>query len=539
MKYLLRSVVIFFVVALLSSCNTLKQPKEVYVPVDYTEQDAINAEIQRINELKKDFPVMALWRSELLKDEQTINENQENVFLLLQQAIEKKDFFSAIKYYVSLESVKYKNLDKINYTKNELYKNYLVDVPGLVVDKKLLPKTVADCINATVTIWVDKGIRIENGAGYADRVIGSGFFIDKRGYIVTNHHVISDLVDPKHESYTRLYIKLARDSETRIPAKVVGYDYLLDLALIKAEVEPPFILELGSSSDLQIGDKVSAIGTPLGLHGTITSGIVSAVDRKLFTTGNVLQIDAAVNSGNSGGPCIDGNMKVQAIVFAGIMQYQGLNFAIPVEYLRQDLPFLYNGGKRNHSWIGAYGHTMKEGLKNTGLEIQYVMPGGTASRADIKKSDVITFVDNKRVYSLEDMQDILRNYGSEVIISCNYQRDGESKSTLLYLDERPKYPGYEIYKSDLISNSFIPIFGMELASASGHSQRKFVISDILKGSVADESGFSVTDPVYVAGIDFSEKKDAIAIQVNTRRKKRGYLDVSIMLTSSLDSPYYF
>lgn len=539
MKYLLKSVAIFFVVVILSSCNTLKQPKEVFVPVDYTEQDAINAEIQRINELKKDFPVMALWRSELLKDEQTIKENQENVFLLLQQAIEKKDFFSAIKYYVSLESVKYKNLGKINYTKNELYKNYLVDVPGLVVDKKLLPKTVADCINATVTIWVDKGIRIENGAGYADRVIGSGFFIDKRGYIVTNHHVISDLVDPKHESYTRLYIKLARDSETRIPAKVIGYDSLLDLALIKAEVEPPFILELGSSSDLQIGDKVSAIGTPLGLHGTITSGIVSAVDRKLFTTGNVLQIDAAVNSGNSGGPCIDGNMKVQAIVFAGIMQYQGLNFAIPVEYLRQDLPFLYNGGKRNHSWIGAYGHTMKEGLKNTGLEIQYVMPGGTASRADIKKSDVITFVDNKRVYSLEDMQDILRNYGSEVIISCNYQRDGESKSTLLYLDERPKYPGYEIYKSDLISNSFIPIFGMELASASGHSQRKFVVSDILKGSVADESGFSVTDPVYVAGIDFSEKKDAIAIQVNTRRKKRGYLDVSIMLTSSLDSPYYF
>ena len=107
MKYLLKSVAIFFVVTLLLSCNTLKQPKEVFVPIDYTEQDAINAEIQRINELKNDFPVMALWRSELLKDEQTIKENQENVFLLLQQAIEKKDFFSAVKYYVSLESVKY------------------------------------------------------------------------------------------------------------------------------------------------------------------------------------------------------------------------------------------------------------------------------------------------------------------------------------------------------------------------------------------------------------------------------------------------
>ena len=109
MKYLLKSVAIFFVVTLLLSCNTLKQPKEVFVPIDYTEQDAINAEIQRINELKKDFPVMALWRSELLKDEQTIKENQENVFLLLQQAIEKKDFFSAVKYYVSLESWAIKN----------------------------------------------------------------------------------------------------------------------------------------------------------------------------------------------------------------------------------------------------------------------------------------------------------------------------------------------------------------------------------------------------------------------------------------------
>lgn len=522
-----------------TSCSSINTPKDIYVPIDYTEQDAVNNEKKRINEIKQDFPVKALWRSYLLNDSETIIDNEENVFELLKKALDNNDYFSAMKYYISLESVNYKKLKFVNITKQELYKEYLKDVPGLTSDSKYLPKTVADCINATVTIWVDKGIKIENGAGYADRVIGSGFFLDKRGYIVTNHHVISDLVDPKHEAYTRLYIKLARDSETRIPAKVIGYDSLLDLALLKAEIEPPFILELGSSSDLQIGDKVSAIGTPLGLHGTITSGIVSAVDRKLFTTGNVLQIDAAVNSGNSGGPCIDKNMRVQAIVFAGIMQYQGLNFAIPVEYLRQNLPFLYNGGKRTHSWIGAYGHTMKEGLKNTGLEIQYVMPGGTVSRIGIEKSDVITFVDNKRIYSLEDMQNILRNYSSEVIIPCVYQSGDESKSVLLYLDERPQCPGYEIYKTDLMANSFVPIFGMELVLSSAHSQRKFTISDVIRGGVADESGFSVNDPVYVANVDFSEKKDAIAIQVNTRRKKRGYLDVSIMLTSSLDSPYYF
>ena len=97
---------------------------------------------------------------------------------------------------------------------------------------------------------------------------------------------------------------------------------------------------MGSSSDLEIGDKISAIGTPVGLEGTLTSGIISSFDRKLLALGNVFQIDAAVNSGNSGGPLIDKNLKVQAIVFAGMLQLQGLNFAIPVEYLKQELGIL-------------------------------------------------------------------------------------------------------------------------------------------------------------------------------------------------------
>ena len=90
-----------------------------------------------------------------------------------------------------------------------------------------------DCVNATVTIWVDKGIAIHNGMGFADRVLGSGFFIDRKGYIVTNHHVISDMVDPKYEGYSRLYVKLAADQDTRIPAKVIGFDKIHDLALLK------------------------------------------------------------------------------------------------------------------------------------------------------------------------------------------------------------------------------------------------------------------------------------------------------------------
>ena len=192
-------------------------------------------------------------------------------------------------------------------------------------------------MHAAVTIWVDRGVTVKNGAGYADIIIGSGFFIDERGYIVTNHHVIDSMVNPKYEGYVRLYIKLLDDNLTKIPAKVVGYDSLLDLALLKVEITPEYVLDLGSSDDLEIGDKISAIGTPVGLEGTLTSGIISSFDRKLLSLGNVFQIDAAVNSGNSGGPLIDKNLKVQAIVFAGMLQLQGLNFAIPVEYLKQEL----------------------------------------------------------------------------------------------------------------------------------------------------------------------------------------------------------
>ena len=103
---------------------------------------------------------------------------------------------------------------------------------------------------------------------------------------------------------------------------------------------------------MSVGDKISAIGTPIGLEGTLTSGIISSIGRKMTTLGNVFQIDAAVNSGNSGGPLIDEKYKVQAIVFAGMLQFQGLNFAIPVEYLKLLLPRLYYGGEILHPFVG-------------------------------------------------------------------------------------------------------------------------------------------------------------------------------------------
>ena len=532
-------ILLFSLLCCFSSCTSLKQPKNVFSKPDYTDSDVIENEKKRIAEIAANNPVKALWRASLLNDKELFRQYQQKVEELLKESISKGENFQAFKLYTSLKSILGADTSNLGIDENALYASYLADVPGMKVEKSLLPKSIANCIEATVTIWIDKGIAIKNGVGYADRVLGSGFFIDKRGYIITNHHVISDLVDPKYEGYSRLYIKLTSDQENRIPAKVVGYDSVLDLALLKVEIDPPFVFELGSSSELSIGDKVSAIGTPLGLHGTITSGIVSALDRKLFSMGDVFQIDTAVNSGNSGGPLIDSKMRVQAIVFAGILQYQGLNFAIPVEYLRQELPYLYNGGKRTLPWIGCFGHTKKTAMKNCGLEVQYVMPGSSADFAGLKKGDVITSVAGKTVLTLENFQNIMRNFGDDMIISFDFVREEEKKSALLYLEKRPENPGYEIYKSDLVTSSLIPILGMGLVSSSTLNSNKFTITEIIPGSIADESGFSVTDPVTIYEVKFSEEKDSVGIRLSTKNRKKGYLDVSIGLGASLDSPYYF
>ena len=153
-------------------------------------------------------------------------------------------------------------------------------------------------ISGTVTILVDRGIKVEKGVGFPDRVIGSGFFIDKRGYILTNHHVIESEVDPKYKGYSRLFIRLSESpAGERIPAKVVGYDKAFDLALIKTEITPEYVFGGWSGQTLTPGDRIFAIGSPAGLEKTITSGIISAMGRRLLQVGDSMQVDVPLNPG--------------------------------------------------------------------------------------------------------------------------------------------------------------------------------------------------------------------------------------------------
>lgn len=542
------------------SCKSINNVKNIPQPIDYDDSNVVQNEIQRINSFMESEPVRALWRAILLDDEKMIFKTKENLWNLYKNAIDEKNYYEAMKYLKSLETSGFSDSQKLSSEKSisenksfeELSKLFLQEVPGLQSDSEKKPKTIADCMDATVTIWVDRGIKVQNGSGYADIVIGSGFFIDRRGYLVTNHHVIDSMVNPKYEGFSRLYIKLLEDSDTKIPAKVIGYDSVLDLALLKVEVEPKFVLELGTSADLKIGDKVSAIGTPIGLEGTLTSGIISSTERKLMTLGNVFQLDAAVNSGNSGGPLIDENLKVQAIVFAGMLQFQGLNFAIPVEYLRQELSLMYNRSEVVHSWIGCYGHTKRNGKQKVGLEIQYVLPGSPAFLAGLKEGDVITSVDGKKVLSLEDFQFICMGYEPETLLSFSYvtgysdenlSEDGNDELTekkgYLYLDKRPKEPGHEIFKTDFIQNGFIPLFGMKMIPASTLNKKSYTIEKVIKGSAADELNFSKFDAVTVRDMKIDMENEYIFVQIYSKRKKKGFLDITMVLSAPFDNPYYF
>ena len=521
-----------------TGCKSIKEPEHVESYLDYTDDDVVQNEIHTIRTLLETDCVKALWRACILKNQEIIDECKNQVIIELDSAIENKDYHEAVRLTDSLKAAGIE-LDS-KYTQTDYNSLVKEEIPGTVVCKEKLPQTIMDCINATVTVWVDKGLKVENGAGYADIVIGSGFFIDKRGYIITNHHVIDSMVDPKYEGYSRVYVKLPSDMETKIPAKVVGYDSVLDLALLKVEIEPEFVFELGSSSDLGVGDKVSVIGTPIGLEGTLTSGIISAIDRKLTTMGTVLQLDAAVNSGNSGGPLIDENKKVQAIVFAGMLKFQGLNFAIPVEYLKQELHLLYKGGPVPHVWIGSYGHTKKVKAAKSGVEVQYVMPGGSAFFSGIKENCLITGIDNQKIESLDQLQFYLLSKTDRTLISVNYtDEDGKEKTTPVYLDIRPEHPLMKIYESDLLGNVFLPIFGMSMIRSSTTNRKSYTVKSVLNGTSADEMGFSENDPVTVQDIKIDIDNNYFLAQLYVQRRKKGFIDVSMTMGSYLDSPYYF
>ena len=267
---------------------------------------------------------------------------------------------------------------------------------------------------------------------------GSGFVIDDEGHIVTNDHVV--------EGADEFRVRFGEDGEP-IEAELLGADPSVDLALLKVdpddvegELQP---LELGASEDLRPGDPAIAIGSPFGLEGTVTSGIVSALGRTIqapngFSISGAIQTDAAINPGNSGGPLLDEQGRVigvnSQIRTGGGNANTGVGFAVPVDEIKRSLPALERGEDPERAFLGVSSGPAPEG----GAEIGDVVDGGPAARAGMQAGDTIVEIGGQPVREPDDVSGVVnaRRPGDEVRVVV--ERDGERRTLTVTLGEQPE-----------------------------------------------------------------------------------------------------
>ena len=376
-------------------------------------------------------------------------------------------------------------------------------------------------------------MKIENGVGYPDRVIGSGFFIQKNGYLITNYHVIESEVNPEYEGFSRLYIRLPENRNEKIPAKVVGWDKILDIALLKVEHEPEYVFSFSETQVLP-GNPIFAIGSPGGLENTITSGIVSAVKRRLLQIGDTIQIDVPINQGNSGGPLFIEDGSLAGVVFAGIEFFEGINFAIPSKWIINILPKLYEGGKVKHPWIGTALHE-----DSKGLEITYIVPGTNAYIAGIKRGDRLVKINEKNVSKIWEAQSLLEQLFLGEIIELTLKRNDKEFKRYVLIEERPDSPLELASKKDSKTNLILPLFGMDIEEVSSSLFRKnYTIQKVYTGSIADETGLSQNDPFILQNFKIDEKNKIALLQIIVKKRKAGFLENAIQIGAFLEVDYF-
>jgi S1-C subfamily serine protease len=394
--------------------------------------------------------------------------------------------------------------------------------------------TATDMIKGVATVLVDRGIRIERGRGIPDWILGSAFFVDASGLLITNYHVISSEVDPTYEGYSRLYIRMGDASSPRIPAKVIGFDKAMDLALIKVDLKGDYVFSVVDRIIPQVGDTVYAIGSPIGLEKTVTSGIVSALGRRLLQIGDVIQIDAAINHGNSGGPVVDKEGRLVGIAFAGAEQYQGLNFAVPAERLAAALPAMMHDGKAERPWLGL---TVSETA--SGAEIIYVAPFTPGAEQQIKEGSFIKRLNDETVDApqgslIPALQDVLFPTRPGELVSLE---TSDGNRYVLRSVPRPDVPLAEAAKRDSRERMTAPLFGLILAPSVGRSfSSSYLVKKVVRGSIADEAGLSEQDPVSIKGLRIHEDEGYALLQINVKKRRMGYLETSMQLPAALASP---
>jgi S1-C subfamily serine protease len=291
---------------------------------------------------------------------------------------------------------------------------------------------------------------------------GSGFVVDREGHVLTNNHVV--------EGSTRIEVKLG-SSEATYPAEIVGTDPATDLALLEVDAPADQLhpLSLGDSSKLEVGDPVVAIGNPFGLDRTVTSGIVSALQRQIqapngFSISHVIQTDAAINPGNSGGPLIDAAGNVVGInsqieTGGGGYGNVGIGFAIPIDTARDVIDQLQDDGEVEHAYLGISGASITADFARAinlpvreGVLVQEVVKDGPADKAGVEGGttgatidgasvslggDIVTKLDGRAISSMDDIVNAVDAADPGDKVELTVLREKSTKQIKVTLGDRP------------------------------------------------------------------------------------------------------
>lgn len=347
--------------------------------------------------------------------------------------------------------------------------------------------------------------------------LGSGFLIASDGFILTNNHVI--------EGAKKVIVKLPSD-ETEYPAKVIGTDPLLDIALIMIDAKDLPAASLGDSDQLQIGEWVIAIGNPFGLDSTVTAGIVSGKERRIGDSPfeSFIQTDAKINPGNSGGPLI--NMRgevvgINSVIFSETGENMGIGFAIPINMIKEILPELKAKGKVTRGWMGVFLQRVTRDIadfmgldKSRGALVVEVAQDGPAEHAGIKLGDVIIEFNGKQIKDAEDLPLLIARTTPGDEAQVKLLRDKEELTIAVRIeklkDEEVNIPARESDHLGLTVQKVTP----EIAKSQGVKRAEgVIITSVEPGSAADEAGLEEDDIIIEVNRtiihDVSEYKNAL------------------------------
>jgi S1-C subfamily serine protease len=263
---------------------------------------------------------------------------------------------------------------------------------------------------------------------------GSGFVLDRDGYILTNDHVVDGAQS----------VRVRFDGGASTSARIVGTDPSTDLALLKIDPSGRKLtpLALGSSSELKVGQPAIAIGSPFRLEGTLTTGVISALGRSItapndFSIDNVVQTDAAINPGNSGGPLLDASGRVVGInaqIATGTQANSGVGFAVPIDTAKQVLPQLKRGEAIKRAYLGVQTSDAETG---TGAVVESVVPGGPAAAAGLQAGDIVLKVADDAVTESSDVAAAVAQRKPGTKVQLSVRRGDDERPLTVTLGTRP------------------------------------------------------------------------------------------------------